>query len=826
MNTQKIFCLISFVLLAGMVAGQPGTRIKLTQLEQAPSIDGSRKGMIGLSNAAGDQRYAFYVNVADTCISYTPTDTGNTTVSIFVQKCATDSIWYIDYEGRSILLAPYGAGSDTCDVDWLQISDASCPDALTDSIFTYKYAAVGARYVWPGAEFLVNDSTASAIEVIQGSRNARTAWYDSQGATFSMMDHGGSTPTFYIPVGANMIWKTTAGTPQTPVGSQVNHWAINAQDSTVQAHQYPNTRVDTNAVENFLYTDPVGKFRSQSVSYFIDSLGFGLNIYNSSGNFPVNVSREARLDTLGTVGFYYPNGISGISIYAGDDSTALNSASSIASADQENYFQASNTVNGGAQIVAQNGVNVEIGGFNASPGQLLQATVGGNFIFADPDTISAANIYNSNGNFPASLIRNANLDTGTIVSFNYSNGNFALQMQGNSDSVTTDGLSLVGHPNGTNSAGFSPSQGDGFYINLNGLPTEGQTIRAGGDNTFYFSDFDSLGVNFYNSNGNFPPDNNRIASLDSASSIYFNYPSGTRILEMFGGSDSSALGGYISFFSPDALNTITLNNSGIESLWSNDQSFSIGSQDGQNSITQDTSGLDIVGIDDATNAYTISAQKAGPVTMRAQQQNADRIADIILDLNVGNTPISLFRAYDISASITLNEIRIDTSGVGINTRGGVGDEGDILQSNGAKTFWGGDGTFNADQLSFTPNGTGGIDQWIAVTANRYNSSIFPSGTSTPSESITEILADTSATTSTVNLNYTPDSRYTSTFTTVRYLYNFGSGNMTVQTNQSWQFKTITGSATTLTIASGENYKLIWKEGATAADSRFYAVKLQ
>lgn len=722
MNTQKIFCLISFVLLAGMVAGQPGTRIKLTQLEQAPSIDGSRKGMIGLSNAAGDQRYAFYVNVADTCISYTPTDTGNATVSIFVQKCATDSIWYIDYEGRSILLAPYGAGSDTCDVDWLQISDASCPDALTDSIFKYKYASVGARYVWPGAEFLVNDSTASAIEVVQGSRNARTAWYDSQGGTFSMMDHGGSTPTFYIPVGANMIWKTTAGTPQTPVGSQVNHWAINAQDSTVQAHQYPNTRVDTNAVENFLYTDPVGKFRSQSVSYFTDSLGFGLNIYNSNGNFPVNVSREARLDTLGTVGFYYPNGISGISIYAGDDSTAINSASAIASADQENYFQASNTVNGGAQIVAQNGVNVEIGGFNASPGQLLQATVGGNFIFADPDTVDAANIYNSNGNFP--------------------------------------------------------------------------------------------------------PDNTRSANLDSASNVLFNYPSGTRILELSGGSDSSALNGHISFFSPDGLNTITLDNSGIQSLWSNDQSFSISNQDGQNVIEQDTFDLNITGIDDATSAYTITAQKGGPVTMRAQQQNADRFSDVILNVSSNSTPVATISAYDISAAITLNEINIDTSGVGINTRGEVGDEGDILQSNGSKSFWGGDGTFNSDQLSFTPNGVGGIDQWIAVTANRYNAQIFASGTSIPSESITEILADTSATTSTVNLNYTPDSRYTSTFTTVRYLYNFGSGNMTVQTNQSWQFKTTAGSATTLTIASGEWYKLIWREGATAADGRFYAVKLQ
>lgn len=76
----------------------------LTQLEKGPVIDGSRQGLIGLTDAAGNQRYAFYVNVGDTCVDYTPTATGNSVVSIFVRKCATDSVWYIDWEGRSQLL--------------------------------------------------------------------------------------------------------------------------------------------------------------------------------------------------------------------------------------------------------------------------------------------------------------------------------------------------------------------------------------------------------------------------------------------------------------------------------------------------------------------------------------------------------------------------------------------------------------------------------------------------------------------------------------------------------------------------------------------------
>ena len=275
-----------FFAFAGQLAAQ-GSRIMLTQLERGPLIDGSRQGLIGLTNANGDQRYAFYVNVADTCVLTTPTPTGNTVVSIFVQKCATDSIWYIDWEGRSILLAPYG-GSGSCDVDWLEISDNSCPDAITDSIYHYKYSAVGARYVWPGAEFLVNDSSSAALHVIQGSRNARLALYDHVNATWVMLDHGGSAPYMYFPVGADFVFSTAAGTPQSP-SLQTRHFSVNSSDSTIQMHQYPDTRRDTQTVQNFLYTDANGNIRSASVETLIDSLGTVLYYFNTAGIDTIDV---------------------------------------------------------------------------------------------------------------------------------------------------------------------------------------------------------------------------------------------------------------------------------------------------------------------------------------------------------------------------------------------------------------------------------------------------------------------------------------------------------------------------------------------------------
>ncbi len=285
-----------FALLTLAACSQTTNRIKLTQLERAPEIDGSRAGMIGLSNTNGDQRYAFYVNVADTCIDYTPTATGNAVVSIFVQKCATDSIWYIDWEGRSILLAPFGGGgSDTCDVDWLRIVDNDCPGSLTDSIYKYKYISVGARYVWPGAEMMVNDSVTPALVIIQGSRNARLAVRDGLNDTWSMLDMGGNAPFLYFQPTSDFVFAThTAGsTPQTPI-VETYHLGIDDTDSTIQIHRYPNTRRDTQTVSNFLYTDDLGKIRSQDINYLFDSLGVVVYNLNTPGTDTIDVPDNAK----------------------------------------------------------------------------------------------------------------------------------------------------------------------------------------------------------------------------------------------------------------------------------------------------------------------------------------------------------------------------------------------------------------------------------------------------------------------------------------------------------------------------------------------------
>mgnify|MGYP001435383628 CR=1 FL=1 len=269
----KILYIGFFLLLATLAAAQcpgPAQRTALINLQRAIEVEGTRAGQIPLSDTCGNQRYAQYVEVNLDTIAYTPTPTGNVAnLSEFVID-PTGAIFYIDWQGNSI---EFAGGGSSCDVDWLQISDNSCPDAITDSIYHYRYASVGARLVWPGAEFLVNDSTTSAILVVQGSRNSRGAYYDSNAGTFSMFDHGGTTPIFYFPNNGVFDFKTTGGTPQSPSGTQVNHLSIRAIDSTLQFWRYPSSRVDTAAINNFLYTDATGKVRSNTPAALVSDAG-------------------------------------------------------------------------------------------------------------------------------------------------------------------------------------------------------------------------------------------------------------------------------------------------------------------------------------------------------------------------------------------------------------------------------------------------------------------------------------------------------------------------------------------------------------------------
>lgn len=270
---KHILLLIALCLSIGLSAQCPGPaqRTALINLQRANAEEGTRAGQIPLTDTCGNQRYAQYVEINLSPINYIPTTTGNLlNLSEFVVSSVDTGLYYIDWQGNAIKFGAGGGGGGTCDVDWLEIGPNTCPDHINDSIYTYSYVAVGARYVWPTAEFLVNDSTATAVSVISGSRNARLVFHDNQGSQYSTVDQSGASTLWYIqPSGEWRVLTAASGTPENPLGPFVNQLGINPVDSTVQIYRYPNTRLDTQTVRNFLYTDPAGKIRSQSLDSLI-----------------------------------------------------------------------------------------------------------------------------------------------------------------------------------------------------------------------------------------------------------------------------------------------------------------------------------------------------------------------------------------------------------------------------------------------------------------------------------------------------------------------------------------------------------------------------
>jgi hypothetical protein len=291
---QRIVLILLLAVFGTAIAyAQPGGRVKLTQLEQAKvgGLQNFLKGNVGVTDSLGNQRYNQYVAIRDTCISGTLINGALTTndlyFSRFIGKCSSDTIWYVDYRGRIKLLAPFGGGGGGCDEDWLEIGNNLCPDNINDSIYKYKYASIGARYVWPRAELLVNDSSAAAYTVIQGFRNAALSLFDRENQYWSIRQQAGSSLVDYIGGGTTQWLWTEAGGNATGAGAPFdNHMAIKATLDQIQFHKYPDSRDDAGTPVNLLNTDASGNLRSDPLSSIIPAAtNYEFEVANQTTNF-------------------------------------------------------------------------------------------------------------------------------------------------------------------------------------------------------------------------------------------------------------------------------------------------------------------------------------------------------------------------------------------------------------------------------------------------------------------------------------------------------------------------------------------------------------
>lgn len=99
--------ILVLLFLPVLAAAQPpaGMRVALSMLEKSGVVEGSRAGQIPLTNSDGNLRYAQYVEIESVQLSYIPSSTGNTQhLSEFV-KGSDGNNYYIDFQGRSVLLS-------------------------------------------------------------------------------------------------------------------------------------------------------------------------------------------------------------------------------------------------------------------------------------------------------------------------------------------------------------------------------------------------------------------------------------------------------------------------------------------------------------------------------------------------------------------------------------------------------------------------------------------------------------------------------------------------------------------------------------------------
>lgn len=280
----------------------PAQRQALINLQRAGIVESSRAGQIPLTDACGNQRYAQYVEIDLTPIGYTPTTTGNTqNYSEFVTTTGGD-IWYIDWQGRGIKLWDAGASGSSADQDWLEIGNNQVPDNILDSIYTRKYASVNLRRVFPNAQFLVGDSTTVGQGVMLGNRESRWGFVRiSDNAWSSIGQEGGSLMGRLGTGTSTFVIQKSGGTSPTQVAGPFRNIVTVGEDSTITFHDYKNTRVDTQAVVNFFYSDDQGILRSRPIGD-ISGSGDGNGIYSGSGTVPPNTVANVGAGALSIEG--------------------------------------------------------------------------------------------------------------------------------------------------------------------------------------------------------------------------------------------------------------------------------------------------------------------------------------------------------------------------------------------------------------------------------------------------------------------------------------------------------------------------------------------
>ena len=443
-----------------------------------------------------------------------------------------------------------------------------------------------------------------------------------------------------------------------------------------------------------------------SVSWFIPDAE-AYNIYNSNGFFPPNLNRQARLDSLSNLYFYYPNGNPILQLYGGDDSLSTEGLAKISSASTNAYI-----------IVRDNNDDADIDMRFSNDGSALIRSQ----------------------NNKASLQITSDAVEFTVL--NFANETFGFV----SDTVNRRSYirSVTSAGDDENRIGFDGvNAGDGVYIQLNGIaPTEGQTLRAGGDGTLYYSDLDSSSTNEFQT---LILDSTIVGGIErfeltidpDGNTVYFDIPQNTddQTLTI----DSSATtdgqnftleiedGNIVSWFIPTVSQTIYNASSSLIS----DRVVSLDSYtltfehiDGARSSTIYQDSTEIV-----SQVVTEDGAIIESLTNYQDWNGATKQYFVDIDHSGTSAEVQLVAGYDngdvqilftLTQGLSGSSLTLDTVGIKINTIGGTGTNGQILHSDGTYTYWDDapsgvtDLTFTGASSPYTLNSSTGTDVTFAA----------------------------------------------------------------------------------------------------------------
>lgn len=278
-----MFCAAASQMLAQTCPG-PSQRTALINLQRAGVTESTRAGQIPLTDTCGNLRYAQYTEVNLVPIAYTPTSTGNTANFSEFVITATGNVWYIDWQGRAILV--YNAAA-TGDKDFLENDTNLPPDNIQDTMYTKSKTTFGGRVIMPGQDVLVIDSVANADFIVNGFRNAQVSVYDNLSGAYAQLAQIGNESKVVLGENAALfkIQSATGTNPVVPAAPFKTLLQYLESDTSWYLPTYPPLRDDAITPSNFLSTSSGGRI----ISLPLTSIPGGVQAYvynNAPGTDP------------------------------------------------------------------------------------------------------------------------------------------------------------------------------------------------------------------------------------------------------------------------------------------------------------------------------------------------------------------------------------------------------------------------------------------------------------------------------------------------------------------------------------------------------------